>query len=546
MLTMHNRVRIMAGYTLLLLILFSFQTTEAQDTVSLSFENAEYSHIFRVLAESAGLNVLIDPSVSGKGSFSLTYVPIEEALDLISRVSGMGYRLRGSTLIVASQARLQEMESSEIGFLQVRYLSPDTVKDALAVIMNENDIYVQAETGLVVLQGTETTLSNAEEILVRLDQPGEVVIDTRDKSLLDILFEVSEELQLDLIADPSLASQRVAINRLHADPWELVAKLESIADLRIILDGDTLVANRALMPSFDDSIDEKSKEHLKIYRLNFAEPEVVYSALTMIMPEEQIRSDSEGKMVMIRATKEQLAEADLVVQDLDEPLPQVLLEVWVQEMSADALKNIGIDWKGLPSLAGDRDTPKVIELTWDAWELVFALRALQDEGKAKLLANPKIATLSGKEASIFVGDRVPITLTGQEGETSLEFLESGINLKVTPRISDDEYITIRIRPEVSTFIWRSETQHPQIRTREAETEVRVKNGQPIIIGGLLQEQEQELITKLPVISELPILGRLFRWQETKTLQTEMTIFLIPRIVTDDSEAMNQSFFTPAQ
>ena len=136
--------------------------------------------------------------------------------------------------------------------------------------------------------------------------------------------------------------------------------------------------------------------------------------------------------------------------------------------------------------------------------------------------------------------------TNKDGETYLEFLESGINLKVIPRISEDEYITIQVRPEVSTFIWRGENQHPQIRTREAETEVRVKNGQPIIIGGLLQEQENELITKIPIISELPILGRLFRWQETKTLQTEMTIFLIPHIVSDDEGVMNQSFFTPAQ
>ena len=160
---------------------------------------------------------------------------LRKLLDLISRVSGMGYRLRGLDVDRSQPGPVTGNGKQQIGFLQVRYLSPDTVKDALAVIMNENDIILQAETGLVVLQGTETILRDAEEILVRLDQPGEVVIDTRDKSLLDILFEVSEELQLDLIADPSLASQRVAINRLHADPWELVAKLESIADLRIIL-----------------------------------------------------------------------------------------------------------------------------------------------------------------------------------------------------------------------------------------------------------------------------------------------------------------------
>lgn len=544
MLTGWRKAGLVTGYTLLLCAILCLPI-HAADTVSLSFENAEYTHIFRILAESAGLNVLIDPSVSGRGSFSLQGVSIGEALDLISEVSGMGYRVRGSTLIVAAKARLKEMESSTVRFLQVSHLSPETVKSALSVVMDVEDIYIQSETGLVVLQGPESTLKAAEEILNHLDRPGRATIDTEDQSLLDVLLVLSEELQLNLIADPSLAGQRIVLNRREVDPWELLRILESMAGIEVSIDGGTLIANGIKQPSAPP-MQDKPKERIKVYRLDYAEPDVVFSALTMILSEEQIRSHSEGKTVMVRALPEQLAEADLLVEELDEPLPQVLLEVWVQEMSADALKNMGIDWKGLPSLAGDRDTPTVIELTWEPWELVMALRALEDAGQAKLLANPKIATLNGKEASIFVGDRVPITLTNKDGETYLEFLESGINLKVIPRVSEDEYITIQVRPEVSTFIWRGENQHPQIRTREAETEVRVKNGQPIIIGGLLQEQENELITKIPIISELPILGRLFRWQETKTLQTEMTIFLIPHIVSDDEGVMNQSFFTPAQ
>ncbi len=159
------------------------------------------------------------------------------------------------------------------------------------------------------------------------------------------------------------------------------------------------------------------------------------------------------------------------------------------------------------------------------------------------MANPKIATLSGKEASIFVGDRVPIVLTGEDGGHEVNFLEAGIDLKVTPKISDDQYITILVKPEVSTFIWKSDTDYPQIRTREAETNVRVKDGQPIIIGGLIQEEETELITKIPFLAELPVLGKLFQWKELKKNQTEMTIFMIPRIVKGEQVEAEQSFFS---
>ena len=145
-----------------------------------------------------------------------------------------------------------------------------------------------------------------------------------------------------------------------------------------------------------------------------------------------------------------------------------------------------------------------------------------------------------------MGDRVPIVLTDEEGRSTLEFLESGINLQVTPRISEDDYITIVVEPEVSTFIWRADTVYPQIRTREAQTTVRVKSGQPFVMGGLLQEQENEAIKRIPFLGELPILGKLFQWKETKNGSTEMTIFVIPRIVRDGEVVEGQDFFAQAQ
>ena len=157
-----------------------------------------------------------------------------------------------------------------------------------------------------------------------------------------------------------------------------------------------------------------------------------------------------------------------------------------------------------------------------------------------------MTTLSGQTANIFVGDRVPVVLDSPDGTRTIEFLESGINLSVTPRISDDDYITILVQPEVSTFIWRADTEYPQIRTREAETTVRVRSGQPFVLGGLLQEQDNDTIKQIPFLSQLPLLGKLFQWKESKQTQTEMTIFLIPRIVKDGEGLVHKDFFPHAQ
>jgi len=199
----------------------------------------------------------------------------------------------------------------------------------------------------------------------------------------------------------------------------------------------------------------------------------------------------------------------------------------------------------VPSFAGG-NAPVFLELEWKPWDLILALKILEEQGDATILANPKITTISGQEASIFVGDRVPVVLDSPDGTRTMEFLESGINLRVTPRISDDDYVTILVQPEVSTFIWRTDTAYPQIRTREAETTVRVKSGQPFVLGGLIQEQENELLKQIPFLSQLPVLGKLFQWKETSRTQTEMTIFVIPRIVNEDEGVVYPDFFTKAQ
>ena len=454
------------------------------DLVNLSFDGVDYAHIFQTLGRLQGLNVLVDPSAAGQGTFELENLSFREALNLVAGFGGFDYRIIGNTLVVASPEKLRQinrLDVEAVRFFQIEHAKPSDIGEALRLIVPQEQMYIQPERGLVILLGAKAVLEQAEEIIAVLDKP----------SVQAFLQETAPEGA----AEPTAAAA--------------------------------------------------PKYQLRVYRLNYAEPETVLSALSMIIDESLMRLDPESKGIIVRATADELAEVEAFLSDIDQPIPQVVLEVWVQEMTADALRNLGIDWKGIPSFE-ESTAPVFLELEWKPWDLVLALRLLEEKGDAKLLANPKITTLSGQTATIFVGDRVPVVLTDEEGRTTMEFLESGINLQVTPRISEDQYITILVEPEVSTFIWRADTQYPQIRTREAQTTVRVKDGQPFVLGGLLQEQDNEAIKGIPFLSQLPILGQLFQWKETKHTQTEMTIFLIPRIVTDEEEVAYSDFFTPTQ
>lgn len=521
----------------LMLVAVLLTSVGSAEELDLSFNQLEFSQIYQLLADSQGLNVLVDPSVVGTGTFRLQGVSFEEALELISQHSGYGYRLDGKTLVVASPARLQAMKSTGVRYVRTTALSAQEVLDALALVIPRSDVYVQPEGGLVVLYGTDEVLDRAEDLLSALDASKTALPSkTTDRSLLEVFQELSAEMGLNLIADPALEGKRIFIHVVNQEPEELIRQIQQIVPLKVERTANTLVVA---------SLAELSTERMKVYNLNYAEPEATQNVLTAFVPAENIRVDADRKSVVVKGTELELAEVDLFMNDFDTALPQVVLEVWVQEISTDGLRQLGVEWDGLLSFSGG-DAPVFFELDWEPWELILALKALEDDNMGKLLANPKIATLSGQEARIFVGDRVPVLIDDKEGNRTMEFLESGINLKVTPRISDDDYVTILVQPEVSTFVWRSDTQYPQIRTREVETTVRVKDGTPIVLGGLLQEQETELISRIPFLSQLPLLGSLFQWKQTQSDQTEMTIFLIPRIVHGESGVVDQDFFTIAQ
>ena len=499
--------------------------------LDLTFNQADFAQIFQILGESQGLNVLVDASVTGEGTFHLQGVTFKEALDLISKHSGYSYRLEGNTLLVGLQ------EDKEVRYVSLKNITAAEALEALQLVIPRSDVYVQPQGNLVILQGSTTTLDRAEALLEALEGSQQVRANNqKGRSLLDIFKDLSEELGLNLVADPSIENMHLYIDTRSQNPDELIKQIQQLVPVTVSRTEHSLVVG---------TIDQSS-ERLKVYRLDYAEPGATQAALSLLIDPQKIQLDEGTKSLTVRGTEQELADVDRFLIDFDKPAPQVVLEVWVQEISTDALRNLGVDWSSPVTFAAEESRPVFFELEWEPWELVLALRALETQGDAKLLANPEITTLSGQPASIFVGDRVPVVIDGPDNTRTLEFLESGINLRVTPRISEDEYITILVEPEVSTFIWRPDTDYPQIRTREAETTVRVKNGQPFVLGGLIQEQENESIRRIPFLSQLPVLGKLFQWKESTKLQTEMTIFLIPRIVDDNQGVVHQDFFTQAQ
>lgn len=167
--------------------------------------------------------------------------------------------------------------------------------------------------------------------------------------------------------------------------------------------------------------------------------------------------------------------------------------------------------------------------------LTMTLNALASEGKTKVLSSPRVITLNNKNAKIQVGSKLPFsTVTiAQSGVVTqaITFVDVGIILDVTPVINADSRVRLKVKPEVS-LPGQVTTAGPQINTRNAETEVIIRDGETLVIGGLIDEQTRQSVSKVPLLGDIPILGMFFRNSFDQKNRTELLIFVTPRIVRD--------------
>jgi len=181
----------------------------------------------------------------------------------------------------------------------------------------------------------------------------------------------------------------------------------------------------------------------------------------------------------------------------------------------------------------------------------FLIRALKSDGVLEVLSRPNITVANNQEANITIGDRVPflrgsnISDSGQVNST-VEYEDIGIQLDVTPHINPDGYVNLEIRPEISSLNTGSNVQisegltAPTFANRSAETVVTVKDGETVVIGGLIQTTEDDRETKVPIFGDLPYLGTLFRATSHSNRRTELLLVLTVNVIRDEHDAYEQS------
>src|SRR5229473_5487265 len=283
------------------------------------------------------------------------------------------------------------------------------------------------------------------------------------------------------------------------------------------------------------------------YRLSFGDPNQIRAAVAAAVPGVRVAIDARTNALLITGTSAQQEEVVKVLGSLDVKIPQVVIQVHVVEIGTTYVKTLGL-FGGQGSAVGGPGTFGTVavdsannRLTFTLQSTTlffFQLQALVNEGKARVLSAPRVATLDGNKATIILGQKVPIftsVTVGGQLQTTVTYQDVGVQLETTPRVNSDNMITLSLKPSVSS-LGASQSSGGQtafiINTRTADTQLSVQDGKTIVLGGLISRDERLTTIKVPVLGDIPILGELFKNTSTTITETELIFLITPQIVKD--------------
>jgi type II secretion system protein D len=291
--------------------------------------------------------------------------------------------------------------------------------------------------------------------------------------------------------------------------------------------------------------------------------EAVGTAQRLLDEEVAIVAEPISNALLVSASPRYFVQVQAMIEELDQPQKQVLIQVLLAEVTLDGSTEWGMQWESDIDLT-EKDVPGdtasinsrfgldpssalgglTAVLTGDNWG--FILRAMQSDGRLEILSRPQILAVDNMVATIDVGQMVPV-VTGsrvtERGDSinTFEYQNVGIQLEVTPRINPDGIVKMDVSPTISSLSSSSVAisagyEAPIINNRSATTTVSVQDGQTIVIGGLISTEDNERITKIPWLGDIPYIGAVFKKTKKTRVRSELLIILTPHVINTPGEA----------
>ncbi len=385
------------------------------------------------------------------------------------------------------------------------------------------------------------------------------------EDIRQVVKTIAKQANVNILCDRSVSGKVVfALKDVYYETaLQLIAKTNNLA---VRKEGNTFIIGQAknLAEGFD-------RNTTRNYKLNFAKPEDVQKTISEVYKSTtgtplKVAVDKRINSIVVQGTKEQLDQISELVKQLDVKVHQVLIEAKIVEVSTTGQRHLGMNWgwgagqysegkasstgkiaaiteaqaknasatsyrPDLTSLAtgGNGDVFKLGDFFRGPMFFEATLNALETSGHGKTLTNPKIATLNGQKANIEVGRKIAYYTGGDQGAGEKDV---GVKLVITPQINDEGWITAEIAPEVSFLEGYDQAtgKLPLIGRRLASTVVRVKDGEEILIGGLINEEGTSDTSRFPVLGNIPLLKTFFSSKKNDERTQQLIILVKPSII----------------
>jgi len=452
--------------------------TAAKETISLDLKGVDINELFKILSLKSGLTVISTPEVQGRITVFLNNLSFDDALDVILTIQGLACEKTGNIIKVMTAAEYERAFGKKFGERK----KVKTIKLAYAKPSDVAKVITSLKSDMgkiIVDEGSGT--------IVLIDTP--VFIETMEEAIKDL--------------DQALETAVFDIN--YATSADIKASL-----------------NDLITPGVG-----------------------------------QVIIDTRSNKAVVTDLPRRLEKIKRLMTELDESSRQVLISGQIVQVTLNDHSQKGIEWEkvfgsGLSNLdlvgkfsAGTLTSYGKLSVgTLSANDYNVVLTALQEYGDVSTISRPQIVAVNKEEAKILVGSREAYVTQAQsqsEGSTvtseSVQFIDVGVKLVVVPTIGKDGFITMKIKPEVSSVREVLKTtagsQVPIVETSETETVVKVKDGAMVMIGGLLKKEKTDSTAGIPVLGKLPVVGGLFGSRDKQERKTELIIFLSPKLISGD-------------
>ena len=434
---------------------------------------------------------------------------------------------------------------------------------------------------IAIAEENEASQWERPELLTPVQQrmQQEISIDFRDTPIDDVLMIMAKQADVDIIKSPKVEGMVTAT--LTDIP--LAEALSNILESH----GYTYVTsnNMIRVMAKDDVLTIQEKIDSRVYRITYANVKEVEKALGKFISERgSISSSQATSHIIVTDIESNIKTIDRFIEQIDCVTPQILVEAKIYDISSTDSMDLGVEWQAgtntgylsdttsymngapLTSSIGNADQTTVTDpFTSGSFSgstgktstvgllrygvinshinIDVALHASQEDVRAKLLANPRIMVVDNELAEIKIIEEIPYqeltqsSAGGSIGTTA--FREVGVELRVTPHLTRDGLIRMKINPKFSVRTGDVQiagtngvSPQPIVATREETTTALIKDGQTVVIGGLKKQDVSQQKNKIPLLGDLPLIGALFRFEGESTVNSELVIFITPHLVTE--------------